>query len=119
MRSFYASCAAAYLGLEVMEEAIGIIKKLRTKRQCGARSISSNEKRDGVKTGTQLFEYRTIQRFVFYLRPITKLFRCSFYDFCGNTCQVNHRIVAIRYHCILNTSSKQVLRLSLMNVVYF
>jgi DNA polymerase V len=51
MRSFYASCAAADLGLDVMEEAIAIIGNLEQKSSIVLAASSRMKKEFGVKTG--------------------------------------------------------------------
>jgi nucleotidyltransferase/DNA polymerase involved in DNA repair len=51
MRSFYASCAAADLGLDVMEEAIAIIGYLEQKSSIVLAASSRMKKEFGVKTG--------------------------------------------------------------------
>ena len=56
MRSFYASCAAADLGLDVMEEAIAIIGNLEQKDSVVLAASPRMKKEFGVKTGTRLFE---------------------------------------------------------------
>lgn len=56
MRSFYASCAAADLGLDVMEEAIAIIGNLEQKGSVVLAASPRMKKEFGVKTGTRLFE---------------------------------------------------------------
>lgn len=56
MTSFYASCAAADLGLDVMEEAIAIIGNLEQKGSVLLAASPRMKKEFGVKTGTRLFE---------------------------------------------------------------
>lgn len=53
MRSFYASSAAADLGLDVMEEAIAIIGNLEQKGSVMLAASPRMKKEFGVKTGTR------------------------------------------------------------------
>ncbi len=53
---FYASCEAADLGLDVMEEAITIIGNLEQKGSVVLAASPRMKKEFGVKTGTRLFE---------------------------------------------------------------
>jgi len=56
MRSFYASCAAADNGLDVMQEAIAVIGNLDQKGSVVLAASPRMKKEFGVKTGTRLFE---------------------------------------------------------------
>lgn len=56
MRSFYASCAAADLGLDPLQEAICVVGNLERKGSVVLAASPRMKKEFGVKTGTRLFE---------------------------------------------------------------
>ncbi|WP_192797535.1 Y-family DNA polymerase [Psychrobacillus glaciei] len=56
MRSFFASCAAADAGLDVMTEPIAVIGNLEQKGSIVLAASPRMKKEFGVKTGTRLFE---------------------------------------------------------------
>lgn len=56
MRSFYASCAAAIEGLDVMRDAIAVVSNLEQKGSIVLAASPPMKKRFNVKTGTRLFE---------------------------------------------------------------
>ena len=56
MRSFYASCPAADLGLDVMQEAIAVNGNLEQKGSVVLAASPRMKKEFDVKNGTRLFE---------------------------------------------------------------
>lgn len=56
MRSFYASCAAALEGLDVMSDMIAVVGNLEQRGSIVLAASPTLKKRFGVKTGTRLFE---------------------------------------------------------------
>ncbi|MHA6259626.1 Y-family DNA polymerase [Sporosarcina sp. CAU 1771] len=56
MRSFYASCAAALEGLDVMRDAIAVVGNLEQRGSIVLAASPPMKKRFNVKTGTRLYE---------------------------------------------------------------